>query len=53
MIGDFSSESEDCCSNDLTNFEDSELDFLTSQFGLSQKIIEPNHIPEHSKSCID
>ena len=53
MIGDFNAKSKDWCSNDITSFEDSELDFLTSQFGLLQIIKEPTHILNNSRSCID
>ena len=52
MIGDFNAKSKDWCSIDITSFEGSELDFLTSQFGLSQVIKEPTHILDHSRSCI-
>ena len=53
MIGDFNTKSKDWCSIDITSFEGSELDFLTSQFGLSQIIKEPTHILDNSRSCID
>ena len=53
MIGDFNVKSKDWCSIDITSFEGSELDFLTSQFGLSQIIKEPTNILDNSKSCID
>ena len=43
----------DWCSSDITSFEGSELDFLTSQFKLSQTIKEPTHILHNSRSCID
>ena len=33
--------------------EESKIDCLTSQFGLSQIIKEPTHILEKSSSCID
>ena len=41
------------CSSDITRFEGSELDFLTSQLGLSQIIKELTHILDNSRSCID
>ena len=53
MIGDFNAKSKDWCSIDITSFEGSELDFLTSQFGLLQIIKEPTHILDSSRSCID
>ena len=52
MIVDFNAKSKGWCSIDIISFEGSELDFLTSQFGLSQ-IIEPTHILDKSRSCID
>ena len=45
--------SEDWCSIDITSFEGSELDFLTSQFVLSQIVKETTHILDNSRSCID
>ena len=53
MIGDFNAKSKDWSSIDITSFEGSELDFLTSQFGLLQRIKEPTHILDNSRSCID
>ena len=52
IIGDFIAKSKDWCSIDITSFEGSELDFLTSQFGLSQIIKESTHILDNSRSCI-
>ena len=34
IIGDFNAKSKYWCSTDITRFEGSQLDFLTSQFGL-------------------
>ena len=53
MIGDFNAKSKDWSSIDMTSFEGSELDFLTSQFGLFQIIKEPTHIIDNSRSSID
>ena len=53
MIGDCNAKSKDWCSIDITSFEGSELDFLTSQFGLLQITKEPTHILDNSRSCID
>ena len=53
MIGGFTAKSKGWCSLDITSFEDSELDFLATQFGLSQIIKEPTHILDNSRSCID
>ena len=52
MIGDFNAKSKDWCSIDITSFEVSELDFITSQFGISQIIKEPTHILHNSRSCV-
>ena len=51
MIDDFNSKSKDWCSTDITSFEGSELDFLTSQFRLSQIIKEPTHIRDTLRPC--
>ena len=53
MIGGFTAKSKSWCSLDIISFEDSELDFLATQFGLSQIIKEPTHILDNSRSCID
>ena len=53
MTGDFNAKSKDWCSIDMTSFEGSELDSLTSQFGLLQILKEPTHILDNSRSCID
>ena len=53
MIGDFNAKSKDWCSIDITSFEGSEHDFLTSQFGLLQIIKELAHILDNSRPCID
>ena len=52
MIGDFNAKSKDWYSIDITSFEGSELDFLTTQFGLSH-LIKNQHILNNSRSCID
>ena len=52
-FGDSNAKSKDRCPIDITSFEGSEHDFLTSQFGLSQIIKEPTHILDNSRSCID
>ena len=51
MIGDFNDKPKDWCSIYITNYEGSELNFLTSKFGLSQIIKEPTHILDKSRSC--
>ena len=53
MIGDFNAKFKDYCSIDITSFEGSELDFLTSQIRLSQIIKELTYLLDNSSSCID
>ena len=53
MIGDFNAKSKDWRSIDITSFEGSETDFLTSHFGLSQIVKEPTDMLDNSKSYID
>ena len=38
---------------DKTSFEGSQLQLLTSKFGLSQIFTEPKHILENSRYCLD
>ena len=53
MIGNFNAKSSNWYLNDVTNFEGSQIEFLASQFAMSQVINEPTHILDNSKSCID
>ena len=53
VIGDFNAKSNKWSEGDRSTIEGSKLDFLTSRFGLSQKIKEPTHILENSSSCMD
>ena len=53
MIGDFNAKSSKWYLNDVTSFEGSQIEFLASQFAMSQVINEPTHILDNSKSCID
>ena len=53
MIRYFNAKSKDWYSTDITCFEGSELDFVTSQFGLSQITKEPTHILDISRSYVD
>ena len=52
-VGDFNTKSNNWSEGDRSTIEGSKIDFLTSQFGLSQIIKEPTHILENSSSCID
>ena len=53
VIGDFNAKLNKWSEDDRSTIEGSKIDFLTSQFGLSQIIKEPTHILENSSSCID
>ena len=53
VIGDFNAKSKNWSEGDRSTIEGSKIEFLTSQFGLSQIIKEPTHILENSSSCID
>ena len=53
MIGDFNAKSSNWYLNDVTSFEGSQIEFLASQFAMSQVINEPTYILDNSKSCID
>ena len=53
MIGDFNAKSSNWYLNDVTSFEGSQIEFLASQFAMSQVINEPTNILDNSKSCID
>ena len=52
-IGDFNTKSKDWCSINVTSFEGSDFDFLTSQFGLSQIRKASTNILDNSRRCID
>ena len=52
-IGDFNAKSNKWSEGDRSTMEGSKIDFLTSQFGLTQIIKEPTHILENSSSCIE
>ena len=53
IISDFNPKSCNWYSHDKTNFEDSIIESITSQFGLYQLINEPAHLLKNSSSCID
>ena len=53
VIDDFSGKSNNWSRGDRSTIEGSKIDFLTSQFGLSQMMKEPTHILGNSSSCID
>ena len=53
IIGDFNAKSYNWYSHDKTSFEGSNIESITSQFGLHQLINEPTHLLQNSSSCID
>ena len=53
VIGDFNAKSKNWPEGDRSTIEGSKIEFLTSQFGLSQIIKELTHILGNSSSCID
>ena len=53
VIGDFNAKSSNWYLNDVASFEGLQIEFLASQFAMSQVINEPTHILDDSKSCID
>ena len=53
MIGNFNAKSKQWCKLDKTSFKDSQLQLLSSKFGLWQIITETTHILENSRSFID
>ena len=46
MIGDFNAQSSNWSSNDTTSAEGTQLDYLTSLYGMKQVITESTHILE-------
>ena len=53
MIGDFIAKSGNWYLNDITSFDSSQIEFVASQFAVSQIIREPTHILDNLKPCID
>ena len=53
VIGDLNAKSNKWSEGDRSTIEGNKIDFLTSQFGLSQIIKEPTHILENSSCCIE
>ena len=52
-LGDYNPKSKPWYINDITNFEGSKIDFLTSSFGFHQIINKPTNMLNNSSSCID
>ena len=53
ITGDFNVRSTNWCKNDLSTSEGTQVDSLTTSYGLSQIISDPTHILPNSSSCID
>ena len=53
VLGDFNVKTSLWCNNDISTYEGSKIDGVTSQFGIEQIIKEPTHIIGNSSSCID
>ena len=53
MLNQFNVKSSNCYNHDKTSYEGSNIDTITSQFGVQQLIKEPTHILTDSSSCID
>ena len=53
VTGDFNVRSSSWWKNNLTTSEGSQVDAITSSYGLSQLICEPTHILPNLSSCID
>ena len=53
ILGHFNAKSSLWCNNDITTYEGSKFDGVTTQFGLQQVIKEPTPFIGDSSSCID
>ena len=53
LVGDFNARSDSWWAKDINNIEGTQIEALTSSFGLHQLISEPTHILPNSLSCID
>ena len=53
ILGDFNIKSSNWYKHEKTTYESSNIDAITSQFGLQQLIKEPTHVFTDSSSCID
>ena len=53
VTGDFNPRWSRWCRNDITNFAEKEIDFLTSSTGYTQIIDKPTHVINASKLCIN
>ena len=53
FLGDFNAKSKTWFINNQSSKEGTQLESLTSLYGLTQLIAEPTHVLENSSSCID
>ena len=53
ILGDFNARSQSWWSDDITSFEGSHIDSLTTTYGFHQLISDPTHLLPNSSSCID
>ena len=53
VVGDFNARSDSWWPNDVNTIEGTQIEALTSLYGLHQIISEPTHITPYSLSCID
>ena len=53
MIGDCNAKSSNWSINDTTTPDGTQIDPITSLYGMKQLISKPAHILQHSSSCID
>ena len=53
ILGDFNARSQSWWSDDITSFEGSHIDSLTTTHGFHQLISDPTHLLPNSSSCID
>ena len=53
ILGDFNARSQSWWSDDITSFEGSHIDSLTTLYGFHQLISDPTHLLPNSSSCID
>ena len=53
LLGDFNAKSKTWFINDQSSSKGTQLESLTSLYGMKQLIAEPPHVLENSSSCID
>ena len=53
ILGNFNARSQSWWSDDITSFEGSHIDSLTTTYGFHQLISDPTHLLPNSSSCID